>query len=189
MVVDVLAGTANGFHHGALLVQVGGIRICVTHLSPRDASHRLSEANEILKLERNREPHRGFILVGDLNTLSPLDEAEHNATGLPATLGRDVGLARKFLLKPAVVAAAAANAVARTAAAADAADDDDAAPAASTSFFGRIFGGAATAALWRRGGWLSSACETGARRRRAPESAGGHRNTAARAGDGQGQSG
>ena len=146
MVVDVLAGTANGFHHGALLVQVGGIRICVTHLSPRDASHRLSEANEILKLERNREPHRGFVLVGDLNTLSPLDEAEHNATGLPATLGRDVGLARKFLLKPAVVAAAAANAVARTAAAADAADDDDAAPAASTSFFGRIFGGAATAA-------------------------------------------
>ena len=51
-------------------------------------------------------------------TLSPLDEAEHNATGLPATLGRDVGLARKLLLKPAVVAAAAANAVARTAAAA-----------------------------------------------------------------------
>ena len=40
----------------------------VVGLSPRDAAHRLHEANEILALER-RPPRRGFVLVGDLNTL------------------------------------------------------------------------------------------------------------------------
>ena len=109
MVVERAVGNPL-FHHGALLVQVGGIRICVTHLSPRDASHRLSEASEVLRLER-LPPRRPFLLVGDLNTLSPLDAEEHASSGLAARLRVDHGLTRKFLVKPAAFVASHAAAM------------------------------------------------------------------------------
>ena len=90
------ASSAAPFHHGVMLLQIGGLRVCLTHLSPRSAVQRGAEAQAILQLER-QPPRRGFVLVGDLNTLSPLDADEHHASALTARLSTDAGLARKFL--------------------------------------------------------------------------------------------
>ena len=129
------ANVSAPFHHGLLVVQLAGVRIALTHLSPADAIARRAEATALLEVER-RQPSRPLVVVGDLNTLSPLDAAEHDAQHLPRRLAADEALARKFLvaLPPAAAAAAA------VAAAADAgAVDADA-------------GGG-----WLGGGWLGSA--------------------------------
>jgi hypothetical protein len=132
-----LARTSAPFHHGALLVQLGGIRVCATHLSPHDAAHRLSEAREILTFER-AAPRRGFVLLGDLNTLSPLDADEHDANNLAARLGVDDGLARKFLVRGGGGTASAGSA----GGSADGRDGDDVgATAGATSW---LFGGGGT---------------------------------------------
>ena len=85
------------FHHGVLIGQVAGIRVAVTHLSPADAGARLREAEELVERGRRGGAARGLVLMGDLNTLSPLDTPEHDAIGLAARLAADPALARKFL--------------------------------------------------------------------------------------------
>ena len=139
------------FHHGALLVQIGGLRLCVTHLSPRDATHRLGEAKEILRIEE-RPPRRGFALLGDLNTLSPLDADEHTASGLVTRLRADEGLARKFLVKPTAAPAAAVAAAAQLPAADPDAVSDGAGGTASTVAPAGLFSGG-----WLFGGVGASA--------------------------------
>jgi endonuclease/exonuclease/phosphatase family metal-dependent hydrolase len=123
------------FHHGYVLVRVGGVRLCVTHLSPFSAAHRLREAHALLALERAASPRRGFVLVGDLNSLSPLDAAEHAASGLLATLSADAGLTRKFLVStPAPVVGTAADASSEAATPA-------ATPAGGGGMMAALFGG------------------------------------------------
>ena len=56
-----------------------GISLCLTHLNPHDVRRRAKEARAIVKYA---PPDRPFVLVGDLNTLSSLDAAEHRAHGL-----------------------------------------------------------------------------------------------------------
>ena len=85
------------FHHGVLICQVAGVRVAVTHLSPADAGARLREAEELVERGRRGGAARGFVLMGDLNTLSPLDTPEHDAIGLAARLAAEPALARKFL--------------------------------------------------------------------------------------------
>ena len=119
------------FHHGYVLVRVGGVRLCVTHLSPSSAAHRLREAHALLALERATSPRRGFVLVGDLNSLSPLDAAEHAASGLLTTLSADAGLTRKFLVStPAPVVSTAADA-----------SSEAATPAGGGGMMAALFGG------------------------------------------------
>lgn len=60
------------FAHGLLCVELGtpSVEICVTHLTPHSSTDRLKEASRIGALvPRDRD----FVLLGDLNTLSPLD--------------------------------------------------------------------------------------------------------------------
>ena len=71
--------------------------MAVTHLSPADAGARLREAEELVERGRRGGAARGFVLMGDLNTLSPLDTPEHDAIGLAARLAAEPALARKFL--------------------------------------------------------------------------------------------
>lgn len=72
------------------------LRICVTHMSPLSALARRAEADAIVRLAR-AEPDVPFLLLGDLNTLSPLDGAQHADDGLAARLALDESLAHKFL--------------------------------------------------------------------------------------------
>ena len=111
-IVVEAASNQPPFHHGYLLVQVGGLRICVVHLSPSSAAHRLIEARELLRLERRTAARRPFLLFGDLNTLSPLDAAEHEASALVSALAAEESLTRKFLTRnrPAGTAATLAGA-------------------------------------------------------------------------------
>ena len=98
MVLDE-ANVSHPYHHGVLTVQVGGVRVTVTHLSPADATARLRETRALLEGQSSRNtPAAASVLMGDLNSLSPLDRDEHAAVGLADRLAADTALARKFLL-------------------------------------------------------------------------------------------
>jgi len=88
-----LSQAAAPFHHGVLVVQLAGIRLMLTHLSPADATARFAEARELVHLGAGEGP---VMLTGDLNTLSALDVEDHRARRLNELLMQDESLARKF---------------------------------------------------------------------------------------------
>lgn len=93
----VKAETGSPWAHGLLCVRVLGLQLCVTHLNPHDSTKRTAEARRIVSGLPRRE---GFMLMGDLNTLSPLDESAHAAAGLLEQVGHGPyarQLSRKFL--------------------------------------------------------------------------------------------
>jgi hypothetical protein len=75
-------GIAAGFHHGVLEVDTLGVRFLATHLTPRSAAARVKEceliASRCRELDRLGVP---VVLLGDLNTLSPLDERAYEKQG------------------------------------------------------------------------------------------------------------
>jgi endonuclease/exonuclease/phosphatase family metal-dependent hydrolase len=83
-------GGGGGARDGARL------RLCVTHLSPASAQMRRAEAAAMARLQA-AEPHVPFLVVGDLNTLSPLDARAHAATRLRDALAARAPLAKEFL--------------------------------------------------------------------------------------------
>ncbi|KAL3909754.1 MAG: hypothetical protein SGPRY_009315 [Prymnesium sp.] len=86
------------FAHGLLCVHVLNTTICLTHLNPQDGKRRQMEARAIVSL--TPPPPSTFMLLGDMNTLSPLDETFHNQQALADKIlsGPNAGpLARKFL--------------------------------------------------------------------------------------------
>lgn len=93
--IETIASIEEGFHHAVLILKIMGIHVVITHLSPRDATDREQEAARIAGLVEDIEGP--LLLMGDLNTLSPLDRESHLETGLAGLLGRDALLRRKFL--------------------------------------------------------------------------------------------
>lgn len=85
------------FAHGLLCVDVLSLTLCLTHLNPHDVRRRLGEARAIAQ----RVPSgRAFLLAGDLNTLSALDQAAHERAGLAQLIRNGphaAALSRKFL--------------------------------------------------------------------------------------------
>ena len=85
------------FAHGLLCVDVLSLTLCLTHLNPHDVRRRLGEARAIAQ----RVPsERAFLLAGDLNTLSALDQAAHERAGLAQLIRNGphaAALSRKFL--------------------------------------------------------------------------------------------
>ena len=128
---------------------MGGVHVTVTHLSPADAAARLREARALLERVVSSggghahgtppQPHAlaASVLMGDLNSLSPLDRGEHAAVGLADRLAADTALARKFLLPaataPSAAATATATAIATATATAASEDESDAAGVASAA--------------------------------------------------------
>ncbi|KRG13825.1 hypothetical protein ACA30_14060 [Virgibacillus soli] len=71
-VKKVYATEAPPFHHGLLHVKIQQIHFLVTHLSPFESTIREKETAELARyIQSIQEP---LILMGDLNTLSPLDQ-------------------------------------------------------------------------------------------------------------------
>lgn len=66
---------AAPFHHGLLHVKIREIHIIVTHLSPFESIIREQETKKIA--EYIREIKTPLLVMGDLNTLSPLDKDDH----------------------------------------------------------------------------------------------------------------
>lgn len=85
------------FAHGLLCVRVLNLTLCVTHLNPHDVRKRRLEA---LAIARQVPSSSSFVLLGDMNTLSPLDRQAHDAASLVKTINGGPfasALARKFL--------------------------------------------------------------------------------------------
>ena len=74
------------------------VHILLTHLTPRDARARALECQYLAqRCAALAEGNTPAILLGDLNTLSPLDDAHHAAAKLEQTLAKDARLRTKFL--------------------------------------------------------------------------------------------
>lgn len=77
---EIMRKEDDPFHHGMLHVRMTGIDWVVTHLSPFSAAHREEETSYIANYMKCI--NRPAILMGDLNTLSPLDDIYYEKTGL-----------------------------------------------------------------------------------------------------------
>lgn len=77
------------FHHGLLHVKIQEIHFLVTHLSPFESTIREKEATEIA--DYIQSIHEPLMLMGDLNTLSPLDQDYYKNSG-----SKEKMLQRKF---------------------------------------------------------------------------------------------
>ena len=93
--IEVIEKREESFHHGLLHVLIKGDHYLITHLSPLDSSMREKEVEQIVKVVQNDEP---LLLMGDLNTLSPLDAEIHGREGLLEVLLVDQSLKRKFVV-------------------------------------------------------------------------------------------
>ena len=92
------------FAHGLLCVRVIGLTLCVTHLNPHDVTRRAMEAKIIVSRHAQAalDAEQPFMLVGDLNTLSPLDRGAHDDDDLTTKIRTGPyaeALSRKFLTK------------------------------------------------------------------------------------------
>lgn len=93
--IERLTSLEEGFHHGVLVLRIEGVHYIITHLTPKSSRDREYEAHNLAQLVSTiREP---VLLMGDLNTLSPLDQEWHTSTGLLHILGNNPALSRKFL--------------------------------------------------------------------------------------------
>lgn len=75
----IYATEEKPFHHGLLHVKIQGIHFIVTHLSPFESTIRERETEKIAEyIQSIKEP---LLVMGDLNTLSPLDQDFHKERG------------------------------------------------------------------------------------------------------------
>ncbi|HWV25421.1 MAG TPA: endonuclease/exonuclease/phosphatase family protein [Thermomicrobiales bacterium] len=93
--IQRIATFEKGFHHGMLVLDVMGIHVVITHLTPVSADDREREAARIVEILE--EVDGPVLLMGDLNTLSPEDRDRHMASDLAGSLRQNAHLARKFL--------------------------------------------------------------------------------------------
>ena len=93
--IEVVATEEDGFCHGLLHVRILGVNYVITHLTPRNAADRELEA--ALVAARVRQVREPLSLMGDMNTLSPLDREWHTAAGLLPVLLDTPLLRRKFV--------------------------------------------------------------------------------------------
>ncbi|KAG8464203.1 hypothetical protein KFE25_003266 [Diacronema lutheri] len=117
-IVELARRKGAPFAHGLLCVRVlpSELHVCVTHLDPHSSRARALEAAQIAKrAAHSAAAGRSLVVLGDLNTLSPLDRRAHAEHGLVARIAsgpRSKQLAHKFLTRapptPAEAAAAAA---------------------------------------------------------------------------------
>ncbi len=75
----------EGYHHGVLHARTAGIDFLVIHLSPHDYSVRKRESSRIADWTRSLMGEgREVIVLGDFNSLSPVDRPHYEASGMLA---------------------------------------------------------------------------------------------------------
>lgn len=74
----------RGMHHGAVVAETHGVVVVSTHLSPFDASKRLSEVDKLLAALPHNVP---VLLAGDLNAIAPGDASRVTPWALDALRG------------------------------------------------------------------------------------------------------
>lgn len=83
------------FYHGLLHVKVEGVHFFITHFPPIDSNRREEEAAEVVR--RIRSVHGPVVLMGDLNTLSPLDHHQYKQSGAIETFLTTDYLSRQYV--------------------------------------------------------------------------------------------
>lgn len=92
---DVLIRENHPFHFGLLGIACDGITFLITHLMPQSSEYRLGETKRITQLVEDIPGP--VLLVGDLNTLSPLDHREVEQPRALEILRSNPKLRLKFL--------------------------------------------------------------------------------------------
>lgn len=73
--IEIQCKQQEGFHHGLLHVKTHSVHFLVTHLTPYSGNDRLKEATAIVeRVQHQQQANELIMLVGDLNSLSPLDD-------------------------------------------------------------------------------------------------------------------
>lgn len=85
----------DGFHHGVLIALINDVHYIITHLTPMESRKRESET--VLLASIVRRIQGPLLLLGDLNTLSPLDSQWHESSNLLGVLRSSPLLTKKFL--------------------------------------------------------------------------------------------
>jgi endonuclease/exonuclease/phosphatase family metal-dependent hydrolase len=93
--IVVLDRLVDGFHHGVLHVLIQEVHYVIAHLTPVSAAARVLEADALVRLIR--DVAAPTFIMGDMNTLSPLDREEHEVHDLKSALRASPKLAEKFL--------------------------------------------------------------------------------------------
>jgi endonuclease/exonuclease/phosphatase family metal-dependent hydrolase len=94
--IEIIDKQNSPFHHGLLHVVIRGIHFLITHLTPFSAKDREAEARAII--EQTKEcMDKSVVIMGDLNTLSPLDESTYVKEKTIGILRSNEALRKKFL--------------------------------------------------------------------------------------------
>lgn len=72
----ILTNEKDPFYHGMMHVKIANIHFIVAHLSPFTGEHRERETNYIAEYTKSIDGP--LIVMGDLNTLSPLDKVHYD---------------------------------------------------------------------------------------------------------------
>lgn len=75
--IDIIECDETSFHHGLVHAKIKGIHFFLTHLTPFDSVFREKEAEKIASLVTPIKEK--VVVMGDLNTLSPLDDTYYQA--------------------------------------------------------------------------------------------------------------
>eukprot|EP00667_Euglena_gracilis_P017147 EG_transcript_18021 len=95
--LTLVEGTTTGFHHGLLHVRTAsGVHVFATHASPLSVGKVKAEMQRVAEAVQQVGDAPALVL-GDLNALSPLDAAVHEAAGLAQRLRSLSRPRRKFM--------------------------------------------------------------------------------------------
>ncbi|WP_213086928.1 endonuclease/exonuclease/phosphatase family protein [Chitinophaga agrisoli] len=73
-IVDIRKVNEN-MTHGFITASINGYNFCVLHLNPHKYLKRRNEIAQILQTLALHDPHRKWLMMGDFNSLSPIDSA------------------------------------------------------------------------------------------------------------------
>jgi endonuclease/exonuclease/phosphatase family metal-dependent hydrolase len=94
--IEIIDKQNSPFHHGLLHAVINGIHFFITHLTPFSAKSREAETEAII--EKTKEfMDKPIVIMGDLNTLSPLDESTYAKEKTVNILRSNESLKKKFL--------------------------------------------------------------------------------------------
>ena len=99
---EVLEKRQEGFWHGIFHVRIPfnhsatshGLHLLLTHLNPHSAQDRRTEMKEIREIVDDL-PY--FVVMGDFNTLSPIDARYYDLKGVPTLLRSHAHLSSKYM--------------------------------------------------------------------------------------------
>ncbi|KAJ3052430.1 hypothetical protein HK097_006273 [Rhizophlyctis rosea] len=101
--ITIIQKQKHSFWHGALIVRLQlsstrHLNILLTHLNPFHATARKKECEQIVAtIQSSPHSNEEWLVMGDLNSLSRLDESSYNASNIVTTLTQTDKLSQKFL--------------------------------------------------------------------------------------------